>query len=201
MITAMLAAAALGAAPSVVCLGDSITAGMNARTPYPQILGGLLAGQAVVHDGGVSGDRTSDLMVRWTGTWRKRHAAWIVLLIGVNDVNLGVPLPAAEANISRILDEAREDGSRVLAVTLLPEKGSPYWNDRVQERLIEVNRFIRAEAARRHLPLLDAYPEFAGREPDALAPRFDSGDHLHPNSAGAERLASLVAAALRKAGL
>jgi len=198
---ALALAAALSATPSVVCLGDSITAGIHARKPYPQVLRSLLAKEATVVEGGVSGDLTGDLLVRWRRSLRARHASWVVVLGGVNDVNQGIPPAVAEANLLAIFAEAREDGTRVLAVTILPEKGAAAWSPGAQERLLELNRFLRAQAASGRVALLDAYRELAGAESQALSPALDSGDHLHPNSLGAERLAALVAAALRKSGL
>ena len=59
----------------------------------------------------------------------------------------------------------------------------------------EVNRWIRTSGS------FDGVVDFSralGRagDPNELAPRYDSGDHLHPDDAGAARMAAAVPTAL-----
>lgn len=135
----------------------------------------------------------------------------VIIQQGINDiihpvgekVNVFRPmsdLPTVEQLIDGLksyIFQAREFGYRVYVGTLLPMGG---WRTDApfrQEMRHAYNDFIRTS------DLIDGYIDFdrALRDPDKsdwFKPEYDSGDHLHPNKAGYERMAMEIPAELLK---
>ena len=128
-----------------------------------------------------------------------------IILIGINDIGVGVlarHLPpsvtggsaSAEqliAGLQQLTARARARGVKVLLGTLLPFKGSGYWNDDSEVWRQAVNRWIRGRQG------VDGVIDFDAALRDendhqALNPTYDSGDHLHPNDAGNAAMAAAV---------
>ncbi|GAB2920396.1 SGNH/GDSL hydrolase family protein [Micromonospora polyrhachis] len=136
----------------------------------------------------------------------------VVVLAGVNDI-IGGGYPdfgcgssgvvSAEQLIDghrRLIRTARARGVRIVGATMLPIKGgvgddTPTNEDGVPGREAvrdAVNQWIRTSGEYDAVADLDralADPE----DRDALRPAYDSGDHLHPNDAGAAAIAAIVA--------
>jgi len=128
-----------------------------------------------------------------------------IILIGINDIGVGVlarHLPPALtggtataeqliAALQQLATQARARGVKVLLGTLLPMKGSGYWNDESEARRQAVNRWIRGRQGVDGVVDFDAALRDAN-DPLALNPTYDSGDHLHPNDAGNAAMAAAV---------
>ncbi|WP_337831358.1 GDSL-type esterase/lipase family protein [Pseudonocardia sp. TMWB2A] len=198
--------------PVVVCLGDSITAaGWPERTarrlrdrPVAVVNRGI-AGNRLRLDGagpfgpvfGASGRSRFDRDV--LATAGRTH---VVVALGVND--LGHPgtmapedqLPSSEQLI-RALDgigaRARDAGLSVLTATVTPFDGAEGFDRERELRRAEVNEWIRGLGS--GVVDFDAALR-SGPGAIALAPRFDSGDHLHPGDAGLDRMADVAAEVL-----
>ena len=129
-------------------------------------------------------------------------ARYLVTLLGVNDLgHPGTSAPLSETVSARRLIAghrqliARAHGRGMVAYggTILPFKGDTLgFHSAVNERKRQkVNRWIRTSGE------YDAVIDFAAavKDPDRprrLLPRYDSGDHLHPNDAGMRALARAV---------
>ncbi len=128
----------------------------------------------------------------------------LIVLEGINDIGFGhLRLGSSRTHrrevfaralidaYRRIIRAAHAAGLRVIGGTLLPFRGAAYFT-RAGERVREaVNRWIR------HGGGFDAVIDFdaavADRaDPMRLSPRYDSGDHLHPNDAGYQAMAAAV---------
>jgi acyl-CoA thioesterase-1 len=119
------------AAPLVVFLGDSLTAGLglNESQAYPALLGQQLQeeGKAIrVVNAGVSGDTTAGGLSR-IGWILGQHPDLVVVGLGANDGLRGLPLTEVETNLREIIRRARAAGARVLLLGMrIPPNYGPY---------------------------------------------------------------------------
>ena len=86
------------------------------------------------------------------------------------------------------ISEARKMGLKVILTTILPIEGWRTYEDWRENMRVKVNEWIRTTDE------ADGYIDFDKavydpENPKALKPEYDSGDHLHPSGAGAQRLA------------
>lgn len=125
----------------VVFLGDSLTQ----QGPWGEMFPGV-----PVRNRGVSGDTTSDVHAR---VLEATHAApaQIFLMIGTNDLGLGLSAGAVLANLSRIVSEIRRTspGTALVLQTLLPREAA------LRTNVEAVNRGLALLAEREGLPLVD----------------------------------------------
>ncbi|MEU2678309.1 GDSL-type esterase/lipase family protein [Streptomyces sp. NPDC007107] len=202
------------AAVTAVCLGDSITAG-----GWPEGAQELLAPrlEVVMLNAGIAGNRLrSDpgapiASFGPSGVSRFEHdvlslagVSDVVIALGTND--LGLPgadapladLPSAQQMIDayqRLSDRAAEAGLEVTIATITPFLGSEGHDDSREGIRSAVNDWIRTAAP--HCVDFDAALRDA-QNPQQLDEAYDSGDHLHPNGAGTDRLAHTMAAHLAR---
>lgn len=197
---------------AVVALGDSITDGYrttrDADRAWPQLLAKRLlahkatADVAVVNEG-ISGNRIlsgpSSVLVRFEhDVLSVPGAKWVILLIGINDINAN-GRSAGPARLSsddlvaayrQVIERAHTHGLKVIGATITPEEGLPQPEVFAKGEAIRdaVNQWIRTSKS------FDAVVDFdaAVRDPDRparLRPAFDPGDHIHPNDAGNQAMA------------
>ncbi|WP_233580461.1 SGNH/GDSL hydrolase family protein [Streptomyces triticirhizae] len=125
----------------------------------------------------------------------------VILHLGVNDMgHPGTVAPESErvtsadlvAGYRQLIARAHERGVRVHGATITPFRDAPDFDTPENERTRqEVNAWVRTSGA------FDSVIDFDAAlrdpdQPDRLAPRFDSGDHPHPNDAGNEAMAAAV---------
>ena len=106
------------AAPVIVALGDSLTAGPGLRPEeaYPARLQERIRSAGLPHivmNEGISGDTTTGALARLERALRPDTAILIVAL-GANDGLRGVPIETVDRNLRAIVERARERGVRVL---------------------------------------------------------------------------------------
>ncbi|WP_280230445.1 SGNH/GDSL hydrolase family protein [Nocardia cyriacigeorgica] len=208
-----------GAEGAVVTFGDSITDGAEATADadnrYPDVLAARLAADGTtraVLNTGISGNRVltdSDFTGQSAKTRFRRDvldrdgASTVILLEGINDIgaseldepwvhpNPEVGADQLIAGYRDLIALARADGLRVVGATLTPYKGAPYYSERGEAVRDAVNAWIRSSGE------FDAVIDFERAvadpaDPDAIAPAFDSGDHLHPSPAGYATMAQAI---------
>ena len=201
-------------APSraIVTLGDSITDGLHstpdANRRWPNRLAERLrsqksGGRIAVLNAGISGNR---ILHDKTGTNASARldrdvlvqsgARYLVVMIGINDIGIPIGATADEiiAGHRQIIDRAHAMGLKVYGGTLTPFQaflpGIYYSADGEAKRQV-VNQWIRTSHA------YDAVIDFDRalrdpKNPSAMLPVYDSGDHLHPNDAGYQAMANAV---------
>lgn len=193
--------AALGVPKSgenrVIFLGDSIT-------DYWK-LGDYFPGKAYINRG-IDGQTTSQMLVRFRQDVMKLHPKVLVILAGTNDV-AGVTGRIRdediEANYATMSELARMHGIRVVFASLLPvnnvssEDAKESSALRPRERLLAINRWLRAYCASNGLVYLDYYTRLA--DDKGILKKELSDDGLHPNAAGYKVMAPLAEAAIAKA--
>lgn len=158
---------------TIVCLGDSITAGVGAdgAPTYPDLLAQRL--DADVVNAGYPGATAADLLARLPEALA--HDPWLVIVeAGGNDMLRRVPVGETEAAVRGLVQGVLAAG----AVPMLVEIRAPFGG--------LGDLFVR---------LGDEYdvPVVEDVLPEILLDRRLKSDEIHPNAAGYERLAAAVA--------
>lgn len=181
---------------SLVCFGDSITAGYtstpNTGHRYPEILSALT--NRPVLNLGVNGDlltqntyTSSSLISSLTGV------GGVVYLMGINDLIGGqITTLSAFTNSAQILiSQNRAAGRKVYWGTIPPAMGYPGFNTTKEALRQDINSWIRTQSGADgvidfDLALCDP------ADPARLLPAYQS-DWLHPNDAGYQKMAETAA--------
>ncbi|MGH9585885.1 MAG: arylesterase [Acidobacteriaceae bacterium] len=137
---------------TIVCFGDSLTAGYGAPAghSYPDYLRQLLDSRGYhyrVLNMGISGDTTKDAVSRLPNVLAA-HPAIAVVELGGNDALRGLPLTATRANLDQVITTLQHARVKVAlaGITLPPNYGPDY---------IQAIKRIYADAAKQyHVPLL-----------------------------------------------
>ena len=158
---------------TIVCFGDSITAGVGAdgAPTYPDLLAQRL--DADVVNAGYPGATAADLLARLPEALA--HDPWLVIVeAGGNDMLRRVPVGETEAAVRGLVQGVLAAG----AVPMLVEIRAPFGG--------LGDLFVR---------LGDEYdvPVVEDVLPEILLDRRLKSDEIHPNAAGYERLAAAVA--------
>lgn len=175
--------------PQVVILGDSLTAGLGltADQAYPALLQEKINSSGLsfqVVNAGVSGDTTAGGLRRLNWVLQG-DVRVLVVALGGNDALRGLPVEELHRNLTTIVQTARERGVQVLLVGMEapPNVGREY-TDAFRQAYRDV-------AERHDIPLIPFLLEGVAGEA-----AFNQRDGIHPNAAGAERLADVVWRAL-----
>jgi lysophospholipase L1-like esterase len=121
---------------------------------------------------------------------------WVILLEGINDINIRGRMEGPNALTSdeliwgyrQIIARAHASGIKVMGATIMPEEGVPTASERGEQIRQTVNRWIRTNGN------FDAIVDFDitvrdPQRPMRLKQQFDPGDHIHPNDAGNQSMA------------
>jgi acyl-CoA thioesterase-1 len=175
--------------PSIVCFGDSLTAGqgLDAAQAYPAVLQRQLDSRGYryrVDNFGASGDTTQDGLARLPMVLSEKPAI-VVLEFGANDGLRGQPVTVAESNLSRIIEQFQSAHVRMVlaGITLPPNYGPAY--------IQKFNAMYPRLAAKYKLTLIPFL--LAGV---AGNPKLMQRDGLHPTAEGAQIVAGTVRQAL-----
>ena len=170
---------------TVVFLGDSLTAGLGLarKDSFPALIEARIRAAGLgwkVVNAGVSGDTSAGARARLDWVLRDKPEL-IFLCIGSNDGLRGLPVKELESNLRAILDRAKRENCRVvLAGAMLPENYGPEYREAFRAVFPRVAKTYKAA----FLPFL--------LEGVALRPELNQEDGIHPNAAGARRMADLV---------
>ena len=168
--------------PVAVLMGDSITQG------WARAHGAWLDGHKFIGRG-ISGQTTSQMLVRFRRDVIELQPEYVVILAGINDIarnNGYITVENAFNNIVSMVELAQVAGIKPIMCTLTPahEIG---WRKRIGDPrplIAEMNALITAYAAEHGIPLVD-YHSAMKTEDDAMAPEY-RGDAVHPNGVGYE---------------
>jgi GDSL-like lipase/acylhydrolase family protein len=155
---------------AIVMLGDSLTEG----APWRE-----LTGCPHLVDRGIGGDTTAKLLARLDDVLKFKPRA-VFLMIGVNDISLGVPKETTVGNFRVILD--RLAGTHVVAAYVLPVAAS-YGRRQINDAISDLNRTIAGlVAGRPDTTVLDLRPLLRGSD-GYLREEFSyDGLHLSPKA-------------------
>ena len=129
-------------------------------------------------------------------------ARYVIVLLGVNDLgHPGTIAPESErvtpadliAGYQQVIDRAHQQGMLVFGGTITPFANDTFGFDTPVNRAarLVVNRWIRTSGAYDGVVDFDAALRDPA-DPERIRADLDSGDHLHPNDAGAAALANAL---------
>jgi lysophospholipase L1-like esterase len=197
---------------AIVALGDSITDGYatthDADRAWPTLLAARLARErrarpVAVLNQGISGNQVLrdgaglSMLARFDRDVLSRPGVrWVILLGGINDINIrgrmdgptAVTSDDLIAGYGQIIARSHAHGIKVVGATLTPEEGVPTASERGEAIRQAVNRWIRTPGNFDAVVDFDAVLRDPGR-PARLRAEYDPGDHIHPNDAGNQVMA------------
>ena len=152
----------------IIFLGDSITEGGLWSEWLPSL---------PVRNRGIDGDTTSGVLARTRVAMGQEPAA-VVLLIGTNDLSLGVPIAGIAANVRSIVRAVRDQSpsTHVIIQSVMPR------TPRRRRSLGSLNALLQAVANDEGAEWLDLWP--ALQTPDGTLQPSMTADHLHLNGQG-----------------
>jgi acyl-CoA thioesterase I len=178
-----LSAGSSPATRRVVVLGDSLATYPSNEKSFPAVLQRRMSAGSLpwkIANAGVSGDTTSGGLTRLDPLLGD-DVGVLVLALGANDGLRGVDLAIIERNLSTITERVQARGIRVLLCGM----ETPPW--RSWDYSVEFHRLFPRLAAKYDVPLVPFL--LAGV---ALNPDLNGSDGIHPNAAGAQRIADTV---------
>jgi acyl-CoA thioesterase-1 len=167
----------------IVVLGDSLAVSPSRTESFPAVLQTRLNAAHpgwTIRNEGIIGDTTSD-GVRRINAALTADTGILVLELGANDGLRGDSIATIEANLGTMIERAQARSVRVLlcGMETLPFNGLNY--------TVEFHNLFPRVAARYSVPLVPFLLEGV-----ALIPEFNLQDGIHPNAAGARRIADTV---------
>ncbi|MCH6256331.1 GDSL-type esterase/lipase family protein [Puniceicoccaceae bacterium K14] len=168
---------------AVVFLGDSITQGWgNALwAAFPEMK---------VANRGISGDTTRGLIIRIQEDVLDLAPTAIVLLIGTNDLGIGIPPEAIARNMQILLDSIKRSTPNI-PVILCEVFPSSIEKKRPVEKINTLNSlYMQLAKGDPQIIYMDTYDLFANESGDAKPSEFP--DLLHPNEIGYAKWAAAL---------
>ena len=176
---------------AVVLMGDSITEFWKTNSPdffanYPLI------------DRGISGQTTSQMVVRFEQDVIALKPKTVVILAGINDIaeNTGpITLEAVFDNIEIMVNKAKSHKIKPILCSVLPANKF-WWNSKIYpaDKVIALNKMIKAYALKNKITYVDYYSVMVDTDKGL---QFQYGeDGVHPNSTGYKIMERLLLKAL-----
>lgn len=152
-------------------------------------------------DRGISGQTTSEMLVRFRADVLRLQPKAVVILAGTNDVagNNGYIAPEHTfGNIVSMVELARAHAIRVVLCSILPAYDFP-WRPGLQPagKILRLNEMLKNYADDQGIPYVD-YHSALKDERNGL-PRVYSDDGVHPTLAGYKVMETLVEEGIRQA--
>ncbi|HOI20101.1 MAG TPA: SGNH/GDSL hydrolase family protein [Methanothrix soehngenii] len=186
-----------GADATIVCFGDSITAGYAVRRGFPSFLLESLRqrfpdSKIEMINSGISGDTSQDGLSRLDWAVLSYEPDLVTINFGINDCVLGLSLEEFEMNLVEMVRRIRAGpDSEILLLSSQPLESPPY-----DQRVLDYYQTVERVAKEMNVGFVDVYGAWmkrvrVGMPLDSLIlPGLD-----HPNEAGyriiAEELMSL----------
>jgi lysophospholipase L1-like esterase len=180
----------------VVFYGDSITDGWKIAESFP--------GKPYINRG-ISGQTTSQMLVRLRQDVIDVQPKVVVILAGTNDIagNTGpISLEGIQGNIASITEVARAHNIAVVWSSVTPVnnytlRSQDFFATRPPAKILELNRWLKQFCADNHLVYLDYFSTMVDK--DGLLRHDLAEDGLHPNAAGYAIMAPLAEKAIAEA--
>ena len=167
--------------PKAVLFGDSITEGWARQDPDFFTANNFIGR-------GISGQTTSQILVRMRQDVVNLHPKYVVILCGINDIALNdghaVDVETAVGSIKSMCDIARANKIKPILCSLLPFYKF-YWRPSVTdcyEKVLQFNELLKAYAKEQHLKYVDYFSLMSGDD-GRIRPEY-SKDTVHPNLDG-----------------
>ena len=180
------------ASPKAVLMGDSITAGWPSADPE------FFSDNNFVGRG-ISGQVTSQMLLRFRQDVIDLHPKYVVILAGTNDIaeNSGkIDMEKTFGNIVSMCDLAKANGIKPIICSVIPA-ASFRWHPHVTgvaEKIVQLNQMLKAYAKENKIKYVDyhsAMKDERGGLPESLAK-----DGVHPTREGYDIMKNLLLKAL-----
>ena len=179
-------------APKAVLMGDSITDGWPSADPE------FFSDNNFVGRG-ISGQVTSQMLLRFRQDVIDLHPKYVVILAGTNDIaeNSGkIDMEKTFGNIVSMCDLAKANGIKPIICAVIPA-ASFRWHPHVTgaaEKIVQLNQMLKAYAKENKIKYVDyhsAMKDERGGLPESLAK-----DGVHPTREGYDIMKNLLLKAL-----
>ena len=176
------------AKPKAVLMGDSITDG------WPRANGAFFTDNNFVGRG-ISGQTTSQMLVRFRRDVVDHHPKYVAILAGTNDIALNngyISLENILGNIISMCEIAKANKIKPIICSILPCNFF-FWRPEVkgQEKdIIKLNEMLKEYAKSAKIPYVD-YHSAMKDEKDGLPKKY-ADDGCHPNKAGYEVMKKII---------
>ena len=141
--------------------------------------------QDMVFNTGISGDTTAGIMAELDWRLTRLQPDVTFIMFGMNDCVIGPDLPTYEANLRKLVAEARKNGGIAVLMRTNPcLPGSPQ-----EKRHAKLESYMEAAAkvaADEKLILVDHWADWR-KDPKAIPPMMN--DAVHPNALGHQEMA------------
>ncbi|WWV91833.1 alpha 1,2-manosidase [Microbacterium phage phiMiGM15] len=118
-----------------------------------------------------------------------------IVQVGTNDAIAGWTIPATIAELETICQALEEVGIRPI-VSTIPPLGGSFQHSAIRQPARALNIAIRRSAQKNKRFLIDPYLELVEPTTGSFKSAYDSGDNVHPNTAGVKAWAQLIITAL-----
>ncbi len=196
---------------SIVTFGDSITDGVGSSTGqnnrWPDVMAQLLQSTkySVLNEGigfnRILEEQTNSDQPSRSGLDRferdvlgQNGVKAVIIFEGINDIGLSATYLDPQVIFSKLIVSyqklmlnAEQKGLKVILATLSPMSGSGYGQAAHEKARSLVNHWIRSSSNANQILDFDLVLRDPSH-PERLLPKYDSGDHLHPNDSGYEAM-------------
>ena len=191
---------------TIICFGDSITDGSGSTIDKQNRWVDLLSNKihlnkdtsdiAVINKG-LSGSRitANGIQIFSNDVLKIKGVAYIIALIGINDINSDMNSSQIISAYKQIIEEAHKNNLFIYAGTILPYGNSKKWNKEREIVRQEVNNWIRNTKSENGG--FDAIFDFDKLMKDPndetkMFKEYDRGDGLHPSPEGHKKIAEAI---------
>lgn len=171
----------------VVFMGNSITEGWLRIHPF------FFENKPYI-DRGISGQTTSQMLLRFRQDVLNLKPSIVVILAGINDIaeNTGpITLEEIAANIFSMVELAKAHNIEVIMCTVLPASNFP-WRPGMDPgpKVVKLNTILKSYASQNNISFVDYYTPMVN---DALGLKKELGDDgVHPNKKGYEIMETII---------
>jgi lysophospholipase L1-like esterase len=191
----MLSAPAAGG-QRVIFFGDSITDGWHLDQYFP--------GKGYINRG-ISGQTTSQMLLRFHQDVIALRPAAVVILAGTNDIagNTGpISVEDIEANYTSLAEVAHANGVQLIFSSVMPvhdytPQSQNFFAQRDPAKILALNAWLKNYCSTNGLIYLDYFSALVDEH--GLLRKDLAADGLHPNDAGYRIMAPLAEAAVEQA--
>jgi len=182
----VVAAPAAAAPPTILVLGDSLSAGygFDLRQGWVTLLQQRLAREGFPHrvvNASISGDTSRGGLARLPRALDRHRPAIVVIELGGNDGLRGLPLAELRANLASAIQRAQKHGAKVLLIGMrLPTNYGTSHTREFQKLYPELGR-------RYQVPVVPFFLEGVATVPELMQP-----DGVHPTAAAQPKLLATV---------
>lgn len=187
---------------SIVCFGDSLTAGYQSpthdvpvirETPYGSFLQAQLGPRATVITAGVCGEVTSNMVLRFRHDVLARRPDYVVMLGGTNDLGWHVPPGEIFNHLRSMYEQALGAEIQPVAMTvpsirMEADPAAEQWLHELVMQRQHLNGLISGYCAKNGMACVDLFSATAEATTLLLARPY-SNDGLHLTTEGYQKMA------------